>query len=72
MSIDENAPAAQIPNSLQIQRARTAIRAAPPDATADHFDQIIRKTALVTTPVRKILAELRESIYGSPSCRPQP
>jgi len=57
MSIDENAPAVQIPNCLQVQRARTAIQGAPPDATADHFDQIIRKTAMVTTPVRKALVE---------------
>jgi hypothetical protein len=50
-----NAPAVQIPKGPQVDRARAAIQGAPPDATADHFDQIIRKTSLVTTPVRKAL-----------------
>jgi C-terminal domain on Strawberry notch homologue/P-loop containing NTP hydrolase pore-1 len=52
-----NTPAVPIPKSPQVDRARAAIQGAPADATADHFDQIIRKTALVTTPVRKALVE---------------
>jgi hypothetical protein len=50
-------PAFTIPKSVQVDRARAAIRAAPADATDAHYDQIIRKTAMVTTPVRKALVE---------------
>jgi hypothetical protein len=50
-------PTVQIPKGPQVDRARAALQAAPADATADHFDQIIRKTSMVTTPVRKALVE---------------
>jgi hypothetical protein len=53
----ESTPAVQIPKSPQVDKARAAIQGAPADATGDHFDQIIRKTAMVTTPVRKALVQ---------------
>ena len=61
MSIDEDkqadTPAVQIPISPQVDRARAAMQGAPADATADHFDQIIGKTALVSRAVRKALVQ---------------
>jgi hypothetical protein len=50
-------PAFTILKGVQVDKARAAIQAAPADATAAHFDQIIRKTAMVTVPVRKALVE---------------
>jgi len=60
MGIDEDeqpTPAIEIPKGAQVDRARAAIQGAPADATADHFDAIIRKTAMVTVLVRKALVQ---------------
>lgn len=47
----------EIPNTPAIQKASAALAAAPMDATSEDLDSLIRRTATVTTKVRKAMVE---------------
>ena len=53
MSIDEDEQA----ETPAVQVARTALAAAPMDATSEQLDALIRRTATVTAPVRRAIVE---------------
>ncbi|MGD0831034.1 MAG: hypothetical protein ABR907_08840 [Terracidiphilus sp.] len=57
MSIDEDEPV-EIPDTPATRKAQTALAAAAMDATAEEMDRLIRRTAMVTSPVRKAMVEL--------------
>jgi hypothetical protein len=47
----------EVPNTVAVQVARNALAAAPMEATPEQLDLLIRRTAMVTTPVRKALVQ---------------
>jgi 2'-5' RNA ligase len=50
-------PVVEIPETRAVQLARAALQAAPKGLTGEQMDAVIRKTAAVTTGVRKRLVE---------------
>ena len=53
----ENAQPIEIPNTIHVQKARSALASAPMEAAAADLDVLIRRTAMVTSPVRKALVQ---------------
>ena len=56
MSIDEEEPV-EIPDTPATRKAAMVLSAAPMDATSEQLDALIRRTAMVTSHVRKAMVE---------------